>query len=240
LFGTTQKPTRHLRANALVAVALTLAIVPWLSFAQAQPGGPAERTLWRESFDSPSLDFVDPARHDSRALARVYSVGHDGDDPLLHALHADPNGAVPAMHYGKAFDKSPPPLDHVRALRWRWRVLRHPDVGRDPWADLAASVYVVTRAPSVLHAGRGFKLGWLAKPGPEHTFQHGILQVPLREGGAVGEWRAESVDLCALYRRTYGSCEGEHVLYVGVMTDADDTRSAAEAEYDDFELVGDP
>jgi hypothetical protein len=30
------------------------------------------------------------------------------------------------------------------------------------------------------------------------------------------------------------------VLYVGVMTDADGTRSTAEAEYDDFGLVAAP
>jgi hypothetical protein len=248
------------RASALAALAVVVATLPCLRLAHAQPGpasaspagpasasAPSERTIWRESFDTPSLDFVDPARHDARELARVYTIGHDGDDPLLHALHSDPKGTVPAMHYGKAFDKSPPPLEHVRALRWRWRVLRHPDVGRDAWADLAASVYVITRVPTLLHGGRGFKLGWLAKPGPEHTYQRGLLQIPLREGGggasgggAAADWRAESIDLCALYRRTFGACEGEHVLYVGVMTDADDTRSAAEAEYDDFELVGDP
>ena len=120
---------------------------------------------------------------------------------VLHARHDDPKGAVPAMHYGEAFEAAPIPLDHVRALRWRWRVLHAPEVGGDAWADLGASVYVVTRAPALLHGGRGFKLGWLARPGPEHTYQRGLLQIPLEEGGTLGEWRSESVDLCALYRR---------------------------------------
>ncbi len=199
-----------------------------------------EAAWWREGFEHGASDFVDPFKHDPRAVAREYFVDREGDGHVLHALDDDRSGASPAIHYGKAFIASPPPLDRVRALTWRWRVLRHPDIAADPWVDVAASVYVVIRTPSLLRAGRGFKLGWLAKPGPDDTYQHGLLQVPLAVGGESGAWRSESVDLCALYRRAFGSCEGEHVLYVGVVTDADATHSVAEAEYDDFALISAP
>ncbi len=73
------------------------------------------------------------------------------------------------------------------------------------------------------------------------AFSTGLLQIPLRHDPAGQEWHEESVaDLCALYRRAFGPCEGEHVLYVGVMTDADGTHSVAEADYDDFELAEAP
>lgn len=229
----------HLPARLLVS-GLSLALLAAAGLTGRAASAQGESSWWRESFDRSSLDFVDPFHHDGHLLSHVYSVERDQDGPFLHALHDETSARTPAMHFGKAFTSGAPPLERVAALRWRWRVERHPDVSSDPWEDVAASVYVVLRTPSLLHGGRGFKLGWLAKPGPDDTYQHGLLQIPLREGGAVGEWRAESVDLCALYRRTFGACEGEHVLYVGVMTDADDTRSAAEAEYDDFELVGDP
>jgi hypothetical protein len=225
----------RLGARGACTVALAIVVILWAELARAQE---PETTWWRETFDRAPLGFVDPSGHDPRLLARVYSVVRDGDNSVLGATHDDTRGDVPAMHFGKAFTSAPPPLDRVRALRWRWRVLRHPDVDADPWADLAASVYVVVRAPALIHGGRGFKLGWLAKPGPDDTYQHGLLQVPLEVGGALGVWRSESVDLCAMYRRVFGSCEGEHVLYVGVVTDADATHSVAAAEYDDFELVG--
>ncbi len=218
---------------ALATVALLLAARPFVSSAYAAEPG---TTPWRETFSGP-LDWVDPFDHDARLVSRVYGVRRDGDVPVLHALHDDASGHVPAIHYGKAFLSNPPALDRVRALRWRWRVLRHPDVEANPWADVAASVYVVIHPPSVLHGGSGLKFGWLAKPGAEGTHQHGLLQIALDVGGTTGEWRSESVDLCALYRRAFGRCEGESVRYVGVVTDADDTRSVAEAEYADFELT---
>jgi hypothetical protein len=202
------------------------------------PGGPGE--WWSETFDRSPPDFVDPFHHDAPLLSRVYSVQHDGAESYLHARHDDPAGKIPAMHYGHAFQSNPPPLDRVQALKWRWRVLRHPDVAGDPWADVAASVYVVLRTPSLLHGGKGFKFGWLEKPGADSTYQHGLLQVQLRHDTAGPEWKQESVDLCALYRKAFGACEGEHVLYVGVVTDADNTRSVAEADYDDFELTATP
>ncbi len=100
----------------------------------------------------------------------------------------------------------------------------------------AASVYVVLEKPSLLHSGRGFKFGWLAKPG-DRAQQRGLLEIPLRNDAASPEWKSESVDLCALYRETYREpCEGKRIQYVGVMTDADGTASISEADYAAFAL----
>jgi hypothetical protein len=228
-----------LSAMAALSAAATLTVAFGVPPADAKPGAASGSAWWCETFERPPLDFLDPFGHSPLMLARVYSIGRE-DTAVLRARHDGVTGAVPAMHYGKPFPVSPPPLERVRALRWRWRVLRHPDVERDSWADLAASVYVVVREPTLLHGGRGFKFGWVAKPALENTYQHGLLQSALRTGGSLGEWRSESVDLCALYRRAYGECEGEHVRYVGVMTDGDATRSIAEAEYDDFGILAAP
>ncbi len=226
--------------NAWWSVGATLVVAGLgvLFFAEgARAEGSAAAPLWREHFDHEPLGWVDPSRHSARELARVYSVERSGERFFLHARHdvtiGDP---APAMHYGRTFQTNQPPLDQVRALEWRWRVLRHPAVARDPWLDVAASVYVVVKVPTVL-PGKGFKFGWLAKPGPSGTKQRGLLQVGLRTDPAGREWRSESVDICALYRKQFGSCEGQHVLYVGVVTDADGTKSLAEADYADFELV---
>jgi hypothetical protein len=232
---------RTSRGGGVVAAgAVALAALSLFATTPAVAQSPHETDFWQESFDHPTLDFVDPFNHNANLLGRVYSVVHEGDESFLHALHDEAGAHLPAMHYGKAFQTNPPPLDRVRALKWRWRVLRHPSVTTDPWEDVAASVYVIMKTPSMFRGGRGFKFGWLAKPGPDNQTQHGILELPLRHDPAGPEWHSESVDLCALYRAHFGACEGEHVLYVGVVTDADGTKSISEADYDDFELAALP
>lgn len=192
--------------------------------------------LWREFFGGP-LDWRDPQDHGSTALARVYSVQHESGTTFLRGRHdAASKGSPPALHFGRAFDGLP--LAQVRVLRWRWRARVQPPIGDDPWEDMAASLYVVTKAPTFLRKGRGFKFGWLAKPGPSHTYQRGLLQVPLRSDPPGIQWRTEEVDLCELYRRTFGPCEDAQIIYIGVLTDADGGKSIAEGDYADFELVG--
>ncbi len=198
----------------------------------AVPASPA----WREDF-SGALDWGSPSRHDARELSRVYSVVEDAGARFLRARHdASVPDAAPAMHYGRGFDGDPPRLSHTPILRFRWRVRQHPAAAEDPWLDLGASVYVVMKQPSLLSGGRGFKLGWVQKPAPLGTKQRGLLQVPLRSDPASDTWKSERIDLCALYRRSYGSCDDQPIVYVGVVTDADGTKSTAEADYADFEL----
>jgi hypothetical protein len=200
------------------------------------PGSPGNvNFLWREVFGG-RLDWQDPQDHGSVALGRVYSVQQESGTSFLRAHHdAASKGAPPALHYGRAFDGIS--LAHVRLLRWRWRARIQPAVRNDPWEDMAASLYVVTKAPSFLRKGRGFKFGWLAKPGPAQTYQRGLLQVALRSEPPGIQWRTEEVDVCALYRRTFGPCEDAQIIYIGVLTDADGVNSIAEGDYADFELV---
>jgi hypothetical protein len=209
----------------LLPCALFLALA--FGASRASTGSP----LWTERFDAMPA-WIDPMDHSRGDVARVYTVGGDLG-PFLHAHHV--GGTVPAIHFGKRLDGIA--LDRVAALRWRWRALVHPRATGNAWDDLAASVYVVIRTPSLFRSGKGFKFGWTAAPAPPDKKQHGILQVELRHEPASPEWKTESVDLCDLYRRTYGPCEGERVVYVGVVTDADNTKSVAEADYDDFELI---
>lgn len=231
-------PRRRL-APVLATLGLGLLALPASSpSAHADEGS---RTAWTESFrggSTTSLGWGTPSGHSASELARVYSVQREGDATFLHARHDAQASKVPAMHFGKALASDGITLDKVKALRWRWRVTQHPRVEGDPWVDVAASLYVVFEKPGLLSGGKGFKLGWLAKPGPVGTHQRGLLQVGLRAEAAGPTWRDESVDLCALYRSEYGgSCANQKVLYVGVVTDADGTRSVAEADYDDFALV---
>ena len=195
---------------------------------------------WQERFAGDKLDWVAVAGESAEKIASIYKVKHDATDSYLNAHHDyRAKGAIKPIHYGRAFKDDPIPLDRIRALRWRWRVNQHPAVTSDPWVDIAASLYVVIKEPSFWSKGRGFKFAWLAKPGARGTFQSGLLQVALRSDPVVGEWRTEEVDLCALYRKHYGTCEGESLRYVGVTTDADGTASVADGDYADFQVVVD-
>lgn len=223
------------RARPLSTLGARAAIF-FLVTAAGIPAAPGSKIGWQEKFDKGSLDWADPLKHSPAALASVFTVMHEGPVAYLHARHdrtvlKEP----PALHYGKAFAPAVP-LDRIRSLSWRWRALKHPAVGKDPWSDLAASVYVVIRRPELLHGGRGFKFGWTAVPTkPDH--QHGLLETSLRSDPASRDWKHQSVDLCALYRQEYNApCAGETVEYIGVVTDADNTHSVAEADYAELSL----
>jgi hypothetical protein len=185
------------------------------------------------------LTWLSPSGQSADEIASVYSIGSDATGRFLHARHdarPDTPKRTGAIHLGKALSPAPP-LESVGRLRWRWRVVQHPAPGKDPWLDLAASLYVIVRQPSVFHGGTGFKFGWLSSHGPNGARQRGITPVELRVDPAGPEWKQEEVDVCSLYRRYFGPCEGEHLDYVGVLTDADGTESIAEADYADFALV---
>jgi hypothetical protein len=195
--------------------------------------------FWREAFDSGELRWMTPLGHSEDVIRSIYSVRREGAVSFLHAMHDRAPGhgeAKPSALYGKRFEPDAPPLDRVRALRWKWRVTRHPSVGEDKWLDVAASVWVIVRTPSLLWGGKGLKLAWLAAPGAAGTHLMGLFQVEMRHDPPSAEWKSEEVDVCALYRKAFGPCEGERVLFVGVETDADGTSSVAEADYAGFEI----
>lgn len=218
-------------AGALLAACVLGASV---DRADAGDGGPAR---WSESFGG-ALDWASP-RQSNEQIAQVYSRRNENGVGFLHAFHdavpATDKSVPPAVHYGHPFPQKNVRLADACMLSWKWRVLRHPNVGDDAWRDAAASVYVVTRQPSLL-GGRGFKFGWLAKAGASGKKQHGMLQVERRHDAASTEWRSERVDLCEQYKNAFGDVGDEKILYVGVMTDADGSKSVAEADYADFSL----
>jgi hypothetical protein len=234
----------HRSIPSLVRASILGSAVIGAALLMANPaaGNGSGGLAWEEHFTAtPLVGWVDPEQKYSAAqLARLYTVGHENGLSFLHARH-DMTVPSPArsMHYGRAWPDRPIPLDNVRALRWRWRAIVHPPVTDDPWLDMAASIYVIMQPPAFLRGARGFKFGWAAKPAPAGTHQVGLLQIELRHDPASPEWRSESVDLCDLYRKEYGPCEDVFVRYVGVTTDADGTKSVAEGDYADFEIVTD-
>ncbi len=219
-----------------IALATTLLLAHGASSEAVANGGSSAR--WSESFAG-ALDWGSP-RQTPAQISAVYSQRTENGVGFLHAFHdatpADNKSIVPAVHYGHPFPQKTLRLADSCELSWKWRVLKHPSIGDDAWKDAAASVYVVTRQPGLLGGGRGFKFGWLAKSGAVGKKQHGFLQVERRNDGAGPEWKTERVNLCELYTKEFGAIGDEKLLYVGVMTDADGTKSVAEADYANFAL----
>lgn len=217
----------------------------------AQPASPRDATpqlppgvLWQEHFSGTSLTWQAPLGQSADVIAEIFHIESESDQRFLRVFHDArpdrPRALRRAAHLGKSFQDAPIPLSKIASLRWRWRVRQHPMVEEDPWLDLGASLYVIVKQPGLLGGGKGLKLGWLAKPGAEGTRQEGIPQIALRSEPASDTWRQESVDLCQLYTRAYGGCDGpdDAIRYIGVLSDADNTRSIAAADYAEFTLTG--
>jgi len=60
-----------------------------------------------------------------------------------------------------------------------------------------------------------------------------IQMIVVESGGGVGEWRVFRRNVLEDYRRAFGE-EPSDIVAVGVMTDADDTRGKARAQYGDI------
>ncbi|HSC88350.1 MAG TPA: hypothetical protein VLC09_13805 [Polyangiaceae bacterium] len=225
---------RHLRPS-LVALALSLTALSFTALTFSPLTSHADASLWHENFVQFPADWGSP-RQNASEIRAVYRVASEGGDHFLHADH-DGTSKIPAVHVGRAFRSPELPLRSACRLSWKWRVLEHPKVGEDAWLDLGASVYVVTKNPGLFGSGRGFKFGWLSKPGARGKDQRGIRQLELRHSPATRQFETESVDLCALYEQHFGPVGDEKLLYVGVVSDADNTKSRARADYADFRLT---
>jgi hypothetical protein len=193
--------------------------------------------VWQERFEQGgigALGWASPSKASPNEILKVFNLESEAGSSFLHARHDARPGEdpPPAVHFGRAWEEGELPLDEACGLSWRWRIRSHPTSDEDPWLDLGASLYVVVELPGILSGGRGFKLGWLQKPTESTERQLGIAQIALRTDPEVGAWRDEAVDLCALYREHYGEDPRDvSLLYVGVVTDADNTESVAEADY---------
>jgi hypothetical protein len=134
----------------------------------------------------------------------------------------------------------------ARRLRWRWRALVLPHQGNEcegDRADSAANVYVTWRRGLRWYS---LKFVWSteAKEGAVCAGKRNPFvaqdSIVLRSGGPVWVWRDEDVDLELLFRKHFESgdptAELPDLAGIGIMTDGDQTRSAAAADFSGFVL----
>ncbi|MBI3289227.1 MAG: DUF3047 domain-containing protein [Elusimicrobia bacterium] len=147
-------------------------------------------------------------------------------------------------------------------LRWRWKIDRLPAGGDEhvkKGDDYAARIYVTfLYDPSREKTAARLKYGLLKKlrrgyaphaaliyiwanklPQGQSTrspYTKRVIMVAARSGDAgVGEWRSEERNVLEDYRRLFGE-EPPSYSGIAIMTDADNTKDAAEAWYADISL----
>jgi hypothetical protein len=145
-------------------------------------------------------------------------------------------------------------------LAWRWKVanvIENGDARRKEGDDYAGRVYVtfkydparvsvLDRAKYRLAAlayGEGLPHAWInyiwdnrlpAGTTLPNAYSDRVRMLVLRSGsGEAGRWVADARDVYADYKRIFNE-EPPLVSGVAIMTDADNTRSAATAWYGDF------
>jgi len=120
-------------------------------------------------------------------------------------------------------------------LKWQWRVLEYPQGGDERYketGDSAAAIYVIFegrfRPDNVKYVwSASLPLGTTT----ESPYSSKTKIVVLRnQSSPLGEWVSEGVNVYADYKRLFGQ-EPKSVQAIGLMSDADNTKSKAVAHY---------
>ncbi len=131
-------------------------------------------------------------------------------------------------------------LSDYRFLSWRWRVLALPVNGSEAKKktnDSAAAVYVCFKGLTPLSYCLKYVWSSTVPAGTVLPSPHRAATkiVVLRSGPAgLGAWTAEKRNVYEDYLRVFGKKAVKNPVGIAVLTDSDDTRSRAAADYDDF------
>ncbi|MCQ9206809.1 MAG: DUF3047 domain-containing protein [Omnitrophica bacterium] len=166
----------------------------------------------------------------------AYGVEKGGE---LSYVRAESKKTASALYYKIALDTKRNPV-----LSWRWRVDKFPKrseperIEDKKEEDFAARVYVIF--PAAFFTGsRVIEYIW-AETLPVGT--HGVsgysknIKVLVVESGRSQEWRYEERDICSDYVKLFGVPPHLDIGAIAFMTDADSTKTSAEAVYDEIKI----
>jgi len=167
----------------------------------------------------------------------TYARVGDGAEVVLHA---ETRGQNSALLTRRRID----PRGVV--LRWRWRVLAHP-AGADPEVrardDRAAGVLVIVHESWIPGRTRALLYQWT----PAHPrgawsrspYSGRVATLVLEDAPSDSLWRVEARDLEADLARAFGRVPAR-IAGLGVISDADNTRGHAAAEFGSLEVLTGP
>ncbi|HYM81318.1 MAG TPA: DUF3047 domain-containing protein [Candidatus Limnocylindria bacterium] len=156
------------------------------------------------------------------ANAPLHAETLGNNSALLTRLRIDPHGVV---------------------LRWRWRVLVHPDEA-DPEVrsrdDRAAGVLLVVRTSLFPWRTRALLYQWTPAQRSglwsRSPYSRNVRTLVLEHAPADSLWREETRDLEADLARAFGQTP-DAIAGLGVICDADNTGRRAVAEFGPLQLV---
>ncbi len=172
----------------------------------------------------------------------------DDDEPPYRIREEGGNRYLEATDQGESVIiglETPWNLDEYPYISFRLRVNRIPegaDERTDDRVDSAAGVYVTVKKVAFGKIPESVKYVWSATlPVGAATRREGIgrpWQVVLGSGTeGLGEWRTYVFDVRDAYRRTFGGNPGSKPAGVGVLSDANNMKTYAFADYDDFKVL---
>jgi hypothetical protein len=132
-------------------------------------------------------------------------------------------------------------LSETPVLTWKWRAWKLPpgaDEFDDDRNDAALSVYVVFKFTGLFRMPRSIRYTWSSRHSPGKTGGTSGLKTIVLDGPSspTGRWLTKSRDLVDDYRRLFGEEPPETPVALLILSDADNTRTGARGDYDDFAL----
>jgi hypothetical protein len=134
----------------------------------------------------------------------------------------------------------------AQTLKWQWRVHALPTGGNEcekGRGDSAAVVYVTWKRALKWYTVKyvwstvGPKGATCDQRSSPFSAQHTVI---LQSGGPVDAWRTEEIDLRSEFRKHFADGKPDadvpDLIGLGIMSDGDQTKSVAEADYGQFAI----
>ena len=204
-------------------------------FLTVESSGEEYRVVEDFSIGAPIAGGVPPNWHASQRDVLMSSVKDDGQGRGNLVLSVDTQGGNTTI--AKRFNYR---VQQFPLLRWRWRVRALPVGGREDQrqtGDSGAGIYVIFKGK--LRLNRMIKYVWSSSL-PEGTLtespHNGRGKIIVVRSGSqdMGTWKNESANILDDYRRAFGESDPPEVEAIAIMSDADNTQSRAQADYDDL------
>ncbi len=156
--------------------------------------------------------------------------------PRKQYLLADSQGTASAYYRKIRIDLWKTPV-----LHWRWRKLKTPGVTDERTKDgddFAARVYVVHSGGLFFWKTLAINYVWSKSQPPDTVWDNPFAgsnakMVSLRDAQADDGWHSESRNVYQDFKQLHGK-EFRYIDGVAIMTDSDNSRSSAVAEYGDI------
>lgn len=161
----------------------------------------------------------------------------------VKAIEADCDGSASGLFIERSFDLTQTPI-----LEWQWRLDSLPATTANeterPGDDFALRVYVVVDGGWLPWRSRAISYVWTRDmaAGRDWTnpWVEQVRMVSLRQGESrTGEWLTERRNLLEDFRRLHDR-EPDQVDGLAIMTDCDNTGTAARAWYGRIRLLAEP